>query len=332
MGASGGINPVETLKQMLVIMLIIAAGYLARKKKIISESSLKDLSKIAADILNPAIIFSSMISNTGGKRPEFVGGIFIVAAVMFAVAIAAGWLFGRILSRDRAARAVYQMMIIFSNMGFIGIPVISSLLGREYVFYVAVYIFEYNLLFYTLGIHILDSCCGERSSAGEPAREKGTGKSLFQKLKPMFNMGTLACAAALLVFISRIQVPDVIGSAVSYLGDGVIPISLLIIGADIAGQKDLGQIFKKKENYFFLLLKMFALPILCTFILKFIPMPEKVRQLSMLMMAMPVGTMNLIMIKERGIESRECSDCTILSTIASVITLPAMAAIYQMII
>ena len=83
--------------------------------------------------------------------------------------------------------------------------------------------------------------------------------------------------------------------------------------------------------YLFMLLKMIALPAICVVILRFVPMPEKIRQLSMIMMAMPVGTMPLVMLSERGIRSEECSNGIIFTSVVSIVTLPVMAVIYQLI-
>lgn len=312
-------DPLATLQQMLVVLVLIAVGYVAYRSKMVNSGSLRSLSRLTADIFNPAIIFSSMVVNTGGNRPQFVGGIFLVAALMFLTAIVIGWVFSRVLSRRKEARDVFELMFIFSNMGFVGIPVVSSLFGQEYVFYVAIYIFEYNVLFYTLGIRLIGSL------GGQPDKKL----SLFQRIRPMFNMGTIACLAALAVFALRIPVPRVIGSSVTYLGNAVVPLSLMIIGCNVAQQPDLSAIFRDKTAYVFTVLKMLALPVICIFILKLIPMPETIRQLSMIMMAMPVGTMPLVVLTQNGINSRECSDGIIITSLASVVTLPVMAAIYQ---
>lgn len=320
-------NPLGTLQQMLVILVIIAVGYAAYKTRMISENSLKSISKLTADVFNPAIIFSSMVVNTGGKRPGFAGGIFLLAALMFGASILIGWLFSCLLTKKKAVRSVFELMFVFSNMGFIGIPVVSSLFGQEYVFYVAIYIFEYNVLFYTMGIHIIDRIAEGRSSGSEAVIKS----SLWQKIRPMINMGTIACVAALVVFAFRIPVPKAIGSSVTYLGNAAIPVSLIVIGCNVASQPDLLSIFKDCLAYKFALLKMFALPAICTLILKFLPVPETIRQLSMIMMAMPVGTMPLVVLTEKGIESKEYSDSIILTSVLSVVTLPVMAGIYQLI-
>ena len=307
-------SPLHTLEQMVVVLIIIAVGFAAYRLKMISDSGLKTLSRLTADVFNPAIIFSSMVIHTEGKRPEFSRGIFAVAALVFLVAILTGWLFARFLSKDRVRRLVYQMMFIFSNLGFIGIPVVTSLLGSEYVFYVAIYIFEYNLLFYTLGIYYLDQM--------EPSERKAEKGSLWKKVRPMINMGTIACLAALIVFVCGTKVPNVIASPISYLGDAAVPVSLIIIGVSVGREKNLLAIFKDRHMYLFMLLKMIALPAICVVILRFVPMPEKIRQLSM---------MPLVMLSERGIRSEECSNGIIFTSVVSIVTLPVMAVIYQLI-
>ncbi len=306
----------NTFVQMVVILLIIAVGFLSYKKGIIDDKSTKALSALTIHVFNPAIIFSSMIGNTEGGRQEFVGGTFGVAAILFATAIVVGMVFSRLLTREKLKQRIFHLMFIFSNMGFIGIPVVSALFGREYIIYVAIFVFEYNVLFYTFGLWLID-------------KDKPSQGGLLARLKPLLNMGTLSCVAALTVFVLQIQVPTMIGSAITYLGNAAVPIPLIVIGATVASHGNLVEMFKQPRQYGFLFLKMLALPLISVLILKRLPMPEDLRQICMIMMAMPVGTMPLIVVTERGIDARECSDAIILTTIFSVLTIPLMVLIYQ---
>ena len=81
-------SPLHTFQQMVVVMILIGVGFVSCRRKMLSGTGLQNLSKLTADVFNPAIIFSSMVVHTEGQKPEFVGGIFLVAAAMFLVCIA----------------------------------------------------------------------------------------------------------------------------------------------------------------------------------------------------------------------------------------------------
>ena len=80
----------------------------------------------------------------------------ILAVILFVVLILLSPAFVRILGVKKDERNIYAVMLIFSNLGFMGIPIIEELYGRGAIFYVALYTLVYNILFYTYGIYLFE--------------------------------------------------------------------------------------------------------------------------------------------------------------------------------
>lgn len=300
-----------TFFQMVIIFFLILVGFACRKAGLISDENNRCLSRLMVFVFNPAIILSSMTGSEAGEQLS-IGMAFLVAASIQVTTILIAALVCRWLTGVDLERRLYQLMFAFSNVGFIGIPVIRALFGAEYLIYVAVFILEFNVLIYTYGYALLND-------------QKKSWK--IQDLKPMLNMGTLACALSLFLFFSGIRLPQVVNSTVDYLGDAAVPISLIIIGVNL-GQKKLASIFTNIRTYIFCILKLVLVPVLQIFLLKKLPIPADMCQIYAVLAAMPVGTMPQIMAVERGIPDGPCSDTILLSTILSIVTIPLVVYLY----
>ena len=300
-----------TFSQMVIIFLLIMVGFACKRTKLISDENNHCLSQLMVYIFNPAIILSSITGNEAGQGIS-VGDAFLVSAFLMATSIVLAAVVARWLSREKLGQRLYQLMFSFSNVGFIGIPVVRAVFGAEYLIYVAVFILEYNILIYTYGYSLLNIEKKRRS---------------LRDLKPMLNMGTLACAAALFLFFSGIRLPQVVNSTVEYLGDAAVPISLLIIGVTL-GQQSLFSVFTNIRTYVFCALKLVGVPLLQIWIMKRLPIPGDLCQIYAVLAAMPVGTMPQIMAVERGVPAGQCTDTIILSTLLSILTIPLVVFLY----
>lgn len=300
-----------TLQQMIIIFLLIMTGFVCRKAKLISDKNNHCLSQLMVYVFNPAIILSSMTGTETGREIS-IGAAFSMAAFLMIFTIIAAVLISRFLTRDRLGRKLYQLLFSFSNVGFIGIPVIRALFGTEYLIYAAVFILEYNLLIYTYGYSLLDE-------------KKKRWK--LRDLKPMINMGTFACAVSMFLFFTGLRMPRVINDTVNYLGDAAVPVSLLIIGVNL-GQKPLLSVFKNFRTYIFCLLKLMVIPVVEICLLKRLPVSGDLCEIYAILAAMPVGTMPQIIAVEKGIPAGQCTDTILLSTLLSILTIPLIVYLY----
>lgn len=302
-------------KQMLILFLIMMAGYALRKTGIINDANAKCLSALVVNIFNPALIFSSAISQSSGS-PESVYLTFLIAAVSYLLLIALGKVFQRFFSPEKMVRNVYQLLFVFANVGFIGIPLANAMFGPSSLIYVAIFVLEYNLLIYTYGI----SLTAPRST---------TAQSSFSP-RALLNMGTVACVAAIVFFLLQIPVPEILSTPISYLGNCATPISLLVIGTSIGAQEKLSVLFTQKKLYIFCILKLLLIPFVGILVFKYLPIPEFISELTVIMLAMPCGSLTLMLVQRAGLDETECCTGIILSTIFSVVTIPLVVLIYNM--
>ncbi|MFR7971106.1 MAG: AEC family transporter [Lacrimispora saccharolytica] len=139
-------------QQMLVIFLLIAVGVFLYRKKAVTEVTSRQLSGLITNICNPALMIASVFSDEMPATRQDILLTAGIAAGTYVFAIAAGILVPRLLRVEPQERKYYHMMMVYGNTGFIGIPLVSALLGEGAVIYVTVFNFFCNcsgLLFLT---------------------------------------------------------------------------------------------------------------------------------------------------------------------------------------
>lgn len=191
--------------QMSALLIMIGAGYLITKKGMMDEHTNNQMSHLIVRIFNPLLVLSSAANSVGQVSPDTVILAGCIAAGMFLVFIVAGMIISPFFEKDRMQRKMIQLMFVFSNVGFIGIPVISSIFGTEYVIYVSEFMLVYTLVFYTYGIALMD------------------GKLTAASCRAMINPGTLSGIAALGIILFDIRLPEFIKTAITYLGNITSP-------------------------------------------------------------------------------------------------------------
>lgn len=291
--------------QMLALLLMIGSGYLMTKKEMLDEHTNGKISKMIVNVFNPMLFLSSAFGSVGQISMGTLLLIGLIAIGMFAFFIVAGMVLTPFFDKDPEQRKIFQMMFVFSNLGFIGIPVISSILGPEYVVYITGFLVVYNVVFYTYGLTVMD------------------GSFSADSLKGMVNPGTVSSVIAVLVLGFGLQVPDFVGTAITYLGNATSPLALVLVGYALACS-DLKKIFGEVRLYVFSLVKLLILPVLMLPVLRMFTEDPAVISVCMIMFGMPIGNMPLILGNERGIDGRTCSAAIILSTVLCVFTVPVL--------
>lgn len=300
------------LFQMLALLIMIGAGWLAAVRHMLDEHTNNQISSMIVSILNPLLVLSSAANAVGTISLWLLGFVGMIAVAMFLFFIVAGKLLSPLFDRDKAQQKIYQLMFVFSNLSFIGIPVISSILGAEYVVYVMVFMQVYTLFLYTYGIAVMD------------------GQFSASSLKGMLNPGTLFSIAGLLLIIANIRLPDFLLTAVSYLGNAAPPLALMSVGYTLANS-DLKRAFGNIRVYIFSAIKLLALPLLMVQVVKLLSVDASVLLVCAVIFGMPVGNMPLMLGTQKGIDCSTCTAAILVTTVLCVVTIPVLLLVLPMI-
>ena len=143
-------------QKLLVLFGFMLLGTLGYKRRWISDEGASQISRLIVNIFNPALIITGITSSEGAYSWTSVLMNILLAVILFASLIVISPLFVRILRVKKNVRNMYSVMLIFSNLGFMGIPLIEALYSRTAVFYVGMYTLVFNILFYTYGFYLFE--------------------------------------------------------------------------------------------------------------------------------------------------------------------------------
>lgn len=319
------------LQQMIVMFLMMAVGYLCYRRQILTEEVSRKVSAIVVNVANPCMILSSALTDQQMQGKELVQTLAIVV-MMYAFLLAMAQLLPRILRIQKESRGAYAAMTVFANIGFMGFPVLAAMYGNGALLYGAVFQIPFNILIYTYGVAVLTRKPGACAKAEPDVKEsnneqQGKLQGTLEIVKKIFNIGVIACIAAMLLYFLQAPVPSFLQAFITNLGNLTAPLSMMIIGASLA-QMPLKELFLDKKLLLFSLVKLLLLPAVWMIMVNRVAEQEILRGVCLVMMATPAGSMTAMLAQQYGGDYETASRGVALTTVLSVITMPLLAAVF----
>lgn len=308
------------LEQMIIIMILILTGIFLYRKKMISEDTSRQISGLIVNITNPALLICSAFDDTPKLSIYELGIGMCVFLLSYAVLILFAYLIPLILGVPSRERYSYRMLTVFGNVGFIGIPLASAVLGSGCLIFVSMSNLIYNILVYTFGLSTLKNAALKQHSENQHS-DKSNSDNLFHKL---VNAGTVSALLTVIFYLSDIKVPSIISSTLTYAGRTTTFLSMLVLGVSVA-QMALKDIFSHPKLYAFTLIRQILLPIGFTLALGLFIKAPLILNTCALLLAVPAGNMPLMLSKQLGADESTISRGIILTTILSLATIPLVA-------
>jgi len=292
--------------QVVIMLLLIVVGYFCYKKALLTDEGVKNLSTLLLMVVTPCILIDAYQRDF---EMAMVKQFLIAAGVsvlIHAIAIAGAQLVFCKEKNDGNAK-IQKFAMIYSNCGFMGIPLLNAALGSEGVFIGSAYLAVFNILYWTHGVFLYT----------------GDKKILLSK-KAVLNPGVLGMAAGLLLFFLQIRLPGVLGTAVASIADVNTPIAMLVIGTFLA-KNDLLKALKNKNVYIVSALRLIVVPLVVILLLKLLQIDEFTATAILLPAAAPAATVGSLFAIRYKLDPVYASQIISISTVLSIITIPLIA-------
>lgn len=297
------------LEQVIILVLMMAVGFIAARVKIINSEGRGLLTKLVLYVTQPFLVINSFQMKYDPQMLKNMGFVAVFAVLSMGVFYLLG---SRLWPRaDDGKRRVLWQATVFSNCGFMGLPVIFSLFGNPGVIYVSVYVIIFNILTWTMGIYIY-------------AGKSGTWKEIF--LQP----GLIAVVIGILFFVFNFTLPSWAAKTASGLGSLTTPMAMMIVGALVA-EGDFRSVFKEWTVFAAAAVRLVVLPALALGALWLLwraglpGMPSvssPVAASCILITAMPVAANVAIFASMYKIKPQFAAHMVLASTLLSVATVP----------
>lgn len=297
-------------KQAIIMFLLIFVGFFLYKKKMLSEDTTKQLSKITLTIVNPIIIFNSYQMEFDSK---LLTGLLIATALAALAHIIMIGISHLAVKNGQTNSEIERFAIIYSNCGFLGIPLVQATFGSEGVFYLTGYITMFNLFMWTHGVILMRGNNSEKTQS--------SSKSL---LKILLSPAIIAIALGLVSFFTGIRLPEIIQTPLDYLGSMNTPLAMLVSGATIA-KAGLFKAFKLPRVYIVQIFKLVLIPIVLVLLftpLYFLNVNQLVIDVVLIAAAAPTASATVMFAYTYDKNAEYASNHFALSTLASMATMP----------
>lgn len=229
-------------QQVLILFLLVAVGFACGKARVLDSRAVKGIAELVLLFAAPCVIIQSF---ERPFRPSMLVGLGIAALAAVVVHIVS-ILIARLVFRDAevARRRVLRFATVFSNAGYMGLPLQQALLGEDGVFYGAAYVVVFNLVLWSYGLFEMS----------------GDSKG-FSVRKLLLNPGIIGIVCGLPLFLFSLTLPTVLSEPVRHIASLNTPLPMICIGFYLADTR-LREALRDKKSYVVAGLRLLAIPLL----------------------------------------------------------------------
>lgn len=300
--------------QVLILFILMGFGFVGNKAKLINESGSKVMSDIVMYFVTPCLIINSFSKMTNDA--EHLSGL-IVCFIAFFFIMAATIALVHIIFRGKNEQKmrVLRFGVVFSNVGYMGIPLQEAVLGTEGVFYGSVCVGVFNILLWTYGI-----ICSS-----------GSIKSMSVK-KLILNPGIIGVTIGLIIFLFSIPVADYappIAKTLESMAALNTPVAMMVIGFNLAGSNILASL-KSISTYVVSFLRLVLVPLVALFVLLLCGIRGDILVSLVIAASAPVAAVTTVFAIKYENDVNTSVNLVAFTTLLSIITMPIIVALSQM--
>ena len=300
------------MEQIIQLFLMIFMGFLIVKAKLLYSEDSKILSIIVLYLIIPCVIINAFQVD---YTPQTVKGLLIALAgsVMTQVILL---IVVSILGKVLHLNEVEVASIYYSNSGNLIVPIVTFILGKEWVLYGCVFMSVQLVFIWTHCKKII-------------SRE-----SSYDWRKIILNINMISIAIGIVLFLTRIHLPEDINSTLSAVGGMIGPASMIVTGMLFAGM-DFKQIFASKRVYFVTFLRLIVVPAIALVLIKLSYLASlssngpKIMLIVFLAIITPSASTVTQMCQVYGNDSQYASAINVVTTLLAIITMPLMVMLFQ---
>jgi len=300
------------ISQMLILLILVIAGLIANKCGLMGGDFDRRLSNFVINISCPCLIIASVM---GDQLPDrnLIIPILLVALATYVILFGISWLLPKLFVRQRERRGMFSFMLMFANVGFIGYPIVTSIFGKQAIFYAALLNAPGTLFIFVVGTAFV----------------LGGGGKLH------FDWHTLYCPGMVAAYISILIVafgwsgiPRVIAQPFHLIGDMTVPAALLVIGSSMANM-DKRHMLGTVPTYVMTFFRLLAIPVFFYFLFRALGVNPIVNNINTVVIAMPVASYGTMFCLKYGRDETDMVQGTLITTILSVVTIPLITLLFR---
>lgn len=295
--------------QVVILFILIFLGAILTKKGVFTEKGISSMTDMVLLLVTPCVIIKSFIR-------EFDSTTFKKLLISFLIAILShiGFIIlSRVLLRDKNERSqkVLQFGVIFSNCGYMSIPLQQALLGDDGIFYGASYIAIFQIFIWSYGLLLMSG-----------------DKKVLSPKKMLINPGVIGVSIGLIIFLLSIPVPKVIAEPISYIASLNTPLPMLIIGYHLM-KSNILEGLRNIKCFFAIGIKLFLFPLLALLVMYLCGVRGTMLISSVISCSAPTAAITTMFSDKYSCDTALSVNMVSISTLLSLISMPILITLAQ---
>ena len=229
-------------QQVIILFILIGVGFVCGKTKFLADTAVTGITDFVLYVVTPCVMIQSF-------QREFEASLvksFFQALLFTLVITILSYFIARYTLRDqnKQRESVYRFAAVFSNCGFMALPLESALLGPDGMFFGAAFLAVFNILSWTMGLLMMSR-----------------NKQLLSVKRLVTNPGVLGVFIGLILFFTSTTLPELISSPVNYIAALNTPLPMVVIGYHLSHAK-LSIIFRDFRAWLTIAERLIIIPLI----------------------------------------------------------------------
>ena len=296
--------------QVVVLMILMSLGFILSKAKVVNDNGIKNITEMVLLFVTPSVIIKSFIREFNIETLKSLGISFLVAIAPNVIFMVLRILLLR--TKDITTKKILQFSVIFSNSGFMALPLQQSLLGEDGVFYCSSFITIFNIFIWTYGLVLIG------------------GKENLNVKKVVLNPGIIAFLIGVVIFVFSVPVPSVIEKPLEYMAALNTPLPMIVIGYHLANCK-IKKVFKSFASILAITLRMVIFPFIIIGLMYVCGIKDSLFVSTAISACAPTAAMATMFASKFDSDVELSVAMVSVTTILSVITMPLIITFAQLI-
>ena len=308
------------LSIILTLFVLLVVGFCCRKLGIITGPYSKGLSQLIISVGQPAMIIAALANAPYTKENVTVAWqVTLISFAMHTLLAILAFLICRLLKKNPDQIKIFEFALVFGNCGFIGFPILDSILGKGIgSFMGAFYVISFHLFLWTWGIVILG---------------RGRDDIPMTPKKALLNYGTVPCAIGVALYFLKPVFDltaelDFLGTALDYLGNLCTPISVLVTGALLA-TLPFQKLFTNRRIYLHSAIRLLAFPVIFCLLARLAGLDTPYVLMVTAMAGVPSAATVTMLAELHDIDPAYASQTVGVSSVLSTVSLPIVMLFAQ---
>ncbi len=314
------------LLQIGALFLLMTAGFALGKLRVIDQAATKGMSSLIIKATLPALILTSLQRPFSrellGSALETLGLSFLFYGAIIALSILAV----RVLKVPGQKAGILAFSLSFSNCGFIGFPVVTSILGDDALFLTSISNIPFNLLAFSAGIIIVEKVGKALLAPNKPVKKGIRARVKDIPFGHLANANVIAAVIGFTLFVSSITLPRFIALPVGMLGSVTTPLAMVVTGAMLA-RTPIRTVLGDWLIYVATAIRLALWPAITAVALWAFGVRGEVFFITVIIAGMPAASNTSLIAEVYGGDTETASAVVFMTTLFSVVTIPLMALV-----